>query len=391
MSGFRQILITLVLAMAAIGIWARFDTGAGPRLIAWGVPAFMVDIVAASGDNESAPGGEGGGMSGGAAMQGEGTPVVISRTGEAAVNDRVAAIGDGEALHSVTVFPRSEGILTDIRVDSGDRVEAGQVLATLDLDQQTVARDQARLAVRISEEKVDRYQRLVQSRAVSEVQLIEARNELENARLELRTAEIALERRFITAPIAGVVGILPVETGDYVQSQTEMVTIDDRSGIVVDFWVPERFAPLVRLGQAVDAEPIAMPGAAYPGIVAAIGSRVDRVSRTLQVRAHIENRDDQLRPGMSFRVNLYFQGKQYVAVDPLAVQWSAGGPYVWRNAGARSERVEVAIIQRNADYVLVSGDLAVGDEVIIEGLQSLRPGSPIRITRRSAAPTSEGS
>ena len=61
-------------------------------------------------------------------------------------------------------------------------------------------------------------------------------------RLALRDAELALERRSIVAPIAGIVGILPVEAGNYVTSQTAIATIDDRSSIIVDFWVPERFA-----------------------------------------------------------------------------------------------------------------------------------------------------
>src|SRR5690606_36443129 len=108
-------------------------------------------------------------MRGGAVQE---MPVVISPACEAASHDRVTAIGDGEALKSVNVYPRSEGMLTEIRVQAGDRVEAGQVLAVLDLELQTVARYQAQLAVRIAEEKVGRFERLAQSRAVSEVQLI---------------------------------------------------------------------------------------------------------------------------------------------------------------------------------------------------------------------------
>src|SRR5690606_32812942 len=103
-----------------------------------------------------------------------------------------------------------------------------------------------------------------------------------------------------------------------------------------------------------------------------------------------DNSEDRIRPGMSFRTELFFEGVAYTAVDPLAIQWSSDGPYLWKNAGEVSERVPVQIIQRNANYVLVAGDVAAGDEVIIEGLQSLRPGAAIRITRRMAAPVSEG-
>lgn len=392
MNAFRQFLVVAGLAAIAAGLWIRFDPDAGALLLRWGAPEFVVTRLAAPATDSGVPGGGPGPAGGQRPQPGNGTPVVTATAGKAAINDRVSAIGDGEALHSVTVFPRSEGILTRIHVEPGSRVEAGEVIAELDLETQTIARDQARLAVRIAEEKVQRYERLLQSRAVSEVQLIEARNELERAELDLRSAEVELDRRLIKAPIGGIIGISPVQRGDHVRSESEIATIDDRSTIIVDFWVPERFASLVEIGQTVEAEPIAMGGVVHPGVVKAIGSRVDRVSRTLQIRAHIQNDDDRLRPGMSFRVNLYFQGDQHVAVDPLAIQYTATGPFVWKNAGETSEKVPVRIIQRNADYVLVTGDVSAGDEVIIEGLQSLRPGSAIRITRRSSAPTaSEGS
>src|SRR5690606_28342144 len=131
------------------------------------------------------------------------------------------------------------------------------------------------------------------------------------------------------------------------------------------------FAPLVRIGQTVQAEAIALPGVTFSGKVVAIGSRVDRVSRTLQIQAHIDNSEDRIRPGMSFRTELFFEGVEYAAVDPLAIQWSSDGPFLWKNAGDVSERVPVQIVQRNANYVLVSGEISAGDEVIIEGLQSL--------------------
>ena len=98
-----------------------------------------------------------------------------------------------------------------------------------------------------------------------------------------------------------------------------------------------------------------------------------------------------MRPGMSFRVVLRFPGDDYPAVDPLAVQWSSTGPYVWKVADGKSERIAVRILQRNSDYVLVSGDLATGDEVVTEGLQSLRPGSDLEITRNTGSPVVRGS
>jgi hypothetical protein len=64
---------------------------------------------------------------------------------------------------------------------------------------------------------------------------------------------------------------------------------------------------------------------------------------------------------MSFEVSIRFEGERWPAVDPLAVQWDSAGAYVWKIADSKASRVDVAIIQRNSDSVLVKADLASGD------------------------------
>lgn len=384
MNWLKQSLFILALLVISIAAWARLDPGASTLLARTGLPDSLVTMAAGTPKAGQSEGGVRGGFGRGG---GDGALVVASQVGTAAINDRISAIGDGEALRSVVVVPLSSGILEKVDVSASDRVEAGMQIAALDSEAELIARDQARLAVELARDKVERYERLVQSNAASTVQLSEARNELQNAHLTLRERELALERRSIVAPIAGTVDILPVEAGDYVTQQTEIATIDDRSHIFVDFYVPERFAAMVEAGQQVETETTAVPGRIFPGNIQVVAGRVDRASRTLQLRAIVDNSEDLLRPGMSFRVRMSFKGKPYPAVDPLAVQWSSNGPYLWQIVDGKAQRVGVRIIQRNSDYVLVDGGVTDGDTVVTEGLQSLRPGMQLNIARRTAAPT----
>jgi RND family efflux transporter MFP subunit len=181
------------------------------------------------------------------------------------------------------------------------------------------------------------------------------------------------------APFDGIVGIVQVEPGDYVTTQSQIVTLDDRSQILVDFWVPERFAGAIKSGQPVEAIAIALPGKVFFGSVAAVASRIDRESRTLQVRAKFDNGRDELRPGMSFKVTMKFAGDSFPAVDPLAIQWSSSGAYVWKEQGGVAVKTPVRIVQRNSDWVLVDGQLTSGEPLVIEGVQSLREGTRIRV------------
>jgi RND family efflux transporter MFP subunit len=189
---------------------------------------------------------------------------------------------------------------------------------------------------------------------------------------------LKLTRRTVTAPISGMVGLIPVDKGNYVTTQTELITIDDRSTIIVEFWIPETFANQISLNQPIDAIALADPGKTYKGTVSGIGSRIETDSRTLPVQARLDNSSDRLRPGMSFELTLKFAGQEYPAIDPLSVQWDSNGSYIWRVVEGKVQRVSVTIIQRNPESVLVNADIATGESIVREGLISLRPGASVR-------------
>ncbi len=230
-----------------------------------------------------------------------------------------------------------------------------------------------------TQSKYDRSKSLRASNTTSAVALADAEVALSNAKLELRDAELALQRRSIVAPIDGIIGIVPVEVGNYVNAQTTIAMIDDRSSILVDFWVPERFAEAVKVGNDVSATPVANIKQALKGTVSAVDNRIDDKSRTMWVQASIPNPNDALRAGMSFKVEMAFPGDTYPAVSPLAIQWGADGAFIWAVDNGKAKRVPVRIIQRNTENVLVDADIPTGMLVVTEGVQSVREGDNVRI------------
>mgnify|MGYP000421191260 CR=1 FL=1 len=305
--------------------------------------------------------------------------VVTQAVTEAVINDRLRAVGSGAAIASVSVVPRSDGILTDVLVKSGQRVERGDILAKLDDESQIIARDRAARTAEDAATDEARLVKLFRSNTSTEVELNNTRAALADADLALREAELTLSRRTVTAPIAGIVGLIAVDTGNYVTQQTELATIDDRATIIVEFWVPERFANQVMVDQPLQATALANPGKVYEGVISGIGSRIEADSRTLPIEAKLDNSSDSLRPGMSFELQLSFSGQQFPAVNPLSIQWDSEGSFIWRVVEGKVEKLPVRIIQRNPESVLVYSDIAVGDDVVTEGLLSLRPGADVRV------------
>ena len=115
------------------------------------------------------------------------------------------------------------------------------------------------------------------------------------------------------------------------------------------------------------------------GDVSAVDNRIDPESRTLKVEAEIANEAGRLKPGMSFSVSMAFPGEQFPSVDPLAIQWSSDGAYLWRLVDSKVEKVPVQIIQRNSDGIMVEADIKAGDQVVTQGIQQLTAGATVRL------------
>ncbi|TPL72888.1 efflux RND transporter periplasmic adaptor subunit [Mesorhizobium sp. B2-3-15] len=386
MRTWKQIVVALVIVVAAAAAWARFYPGAPAVLARWGMDwAYAATPPARSGADGAKQAGNRNGV--------RQVNVVALPAGTATINDRLQAIGTGRANASVTVNPYSSGRLAELLVESGTHVDKGQIIATLDSETEIIAQDRAKLALQDAQSKLDRVKSLRASNAATPVAVADAEVVLAGAKLALQDAELALQRRSILAPITGTVGILPISAGNYVTNQSAIATLDDRSSILVDFQVPERFAAAVKVGARLTATPIANPSNAYTGTVSAIDNHIDEKSRTLLVKATIANPADSLRAGMSFSITMKFPGETYPAVSPLAILWGSDGAYVWQVEDGKARRVPVRIIQRNTETVLIDAEIDSGDMVVTEGTQSVSEGGEVRIAgqEQRAANAAEGS
>jgi RND family efflux transporter MFP subunit len=389
---WKQFVLCIVVIMAGFAAWVYFVPGAGETMRNAGIPDNIVSMIAPKADEtadaQQAQGqggqdqGQGqsrrnGGGNGGGGGRNAATLVVTQAVVQGIVNDRLNAIGTGDAIRSVAVTPQATGTIREILIKSGDMVKQGQVLAKLDSEEQVIAQGQAQVALTSALEKSNLYHSIKSS--VSRMDVFDSEIAEQNARLQLQAAELNLTRRNIVAPIDGIVGIVPVNIGDNVTTSTPIVTLDDRTEILVDYWVPERFANTVSVGQGVEATSVARPGKVFSGVLEAVDNRIDPASRTLRLRGRIDNRSDELRAGMSFSVSMKFAGDRYPAVNPLSVQWDAQGSFVWRVTDNKSHKVRVTVVQRNPDYVLVNADLDDGDQIVTQGLQRVRENAAVRV------------
>ena len=307
-------------------------------------------------------------------------PVVVEPVVVEAQRTRIQAVGTSRALRSVSLFPEAAGEVEAVHFAPGDRVEAQDVLLELDSDDQRLALELAQVRLEDARRLLDRYVAANRSgeRTVPETTVDATRLALETARIERDRARVALERRVVSAPFDGYVGITDVDAGDRIDPATEITTLDDRSALLVTFDVPEAFVGRLQPGDPVEIETWTAARLRAAGEVVDLGSRIDPATRAFAARARVPNPDDRLRPGMSFRIELDLMGAAYPVVPEVAVQWGSEGAYVWVAEEGIARRMPAAIVQRLSGRVLVDAELAPGDLVIGEGVQSMREGLAVR-------------
>lgn len=381
MSWWKQLVLTLAVVLVALVGWIAWMPQARPMLQQVGIWSVLersgalgalavVGIVPAEAPTPAGgPPGAGGGAS----------AVVASEVAEVQRSATVTAIGTGQALRSVAVTPEASGRLVEILVRPGDRVAAGDLLARLDADAERIAVDRAQLMLEDAEETAARFRRLQGTGTATEVQIRDAERAVRTAELTLAQAELDLRRRDIVAPIDGSVGFVPAEVGNQVGTSSEITRIDDRSVLLVEFLVPERYILDITGGTEIVARPLGRFGVEIPGTVRNVDSRVQVASRSLMVEAEVENTDDVLRAGMAFAITVDLPGEMLPAVDSLAIQWARDGAFVWAVRDDASVRVPVRIVQRAGERVLVQSDLKPGELVVREGVQTLRQGGAVEV------------
>jgi RND family efflux transporter MFP subunit len=396
----KQLLIAIVVVVAAAAAFVFLVPGAPQMLARVGIVLPSAEAAAPAGAPTAGGGGErpatgqpgqggqpasgrpGGGRGGGREMV-----VVTAAASEGKINDKLTAIGEGAATQSVTVVAPASGTLVALAVQPGETIAAGAVIGQLDDAAERIAFERAEVSQRDADSALARTEELAKANSATTVQLNAAQLAATNARLETQSAKLALDRRTITSPIGGTVGLFQVSPGNQLGAQTVVTTIEDTSEIVISFYVPERYASVITVGMPVETTAVALPGLAMSGVVSGVDNRIDPASRTLKVQARVENAAGTLRPGMSFAVAMSFPGETFPSVDPLAIQWSSAGAYLWRFVDGKVERVAVEIIQRNSDGVLVKGELAKGDQIVVQGVQQLSDGAAVRLLD---APVAEG-
>lgn len=323
------------------------------------------------------------------------TPVAVHTVSTTEFVDVVEALGTARANESVTITAKISDVIARLDFDSGQQVEAGQILVELADAEEAAGLQEARATLRETSRDVDRIRDLTERGVAPRSRMDEAMAANERARARVEAIEARVADRIIRAPFSGVVGLRNVSLGELVRPGDPIARLDDASIIKLDFTVPERFVSVIEAGMQVQARASAFPETVFSGTVDQVDTRVDPATRTVTVRALVDNADGRLRPGMLLTVELRRDQRERISAPGSAVVRLDRQAYVFvveeRETGLVVTRRQVELGQRTAGYIEVISGLEPGERIVSEGLHRLSDGAAVVIPDQGSSPRGGGS
>ena len=330
--------------------------------------------------------------------------MTLQRVAAVDIADRIEATGELLAKERAQIAAEVGGRVTEILIDEGGAAEQGAGVLTIDPERRALERDSARArvteanaALREQEREHKRIQELHQRGVASQTQLDQAETQLKltHSRRSAAEAELGMQTRaladaVVKAPFSGLVADRLVSRGEYVapgQKLFELVSLDP---IEVEFHLSEIDSSRVKVGNEVDVRVAPFPDETFRASVTIVSPTIDSRTRTLRVKAQLENQDGRLRPGLFARVDLGIAKREGVPmIAEEAVMQRADGAVVFR--AVAENRVERRVIEVGAHHdgmVEVVSGLAPGDLVVLRGQAGLADGQVV--APRNADGTSLG-
>jgi len=331
-----------------------------------------------------------------AAMQGPPPPAVVAfaTVQREDWQPRLEAVGSLVANQGIFVTNEVAGKVRAIHFESGQLVGRGDLLVELD-----DSVDEADLAGLIAQSnlaqiKVQRFGKLLRDRSASQSDFDEASAELDVARAAVAAKEALIAKKRITAPFAGRLGIRILDLGEYMAPGSEIVPLDAFDPIFADFSVPERNLPQIAVGNQVSVKVAAYPERTFPGTIRATNPGIDQATRSLGVRAVLENPDLSLRPGMFAQIEILLPGEEDLLTLPrTAISFAPYGDSVFL---IREQEGQTVVERRQVKTGPVAGGrvrilegLAAGDRVVMGGQVKLYSGQAV-VLDNSVVPPADG-
>jgi len=305
-------------------------------------------------------------------------PVVLQQ-----ISDRVEALGTARATESVNITSNITEKVVQIDFEDGLQVKAGAILAVLEQAEEQAELKRAQAVEGERKLALQRLKQLEERKLTTPDEIDRTRLELEQAEATITAIKTRISDRVIRAPFDGIVGLRNISVGALVETGDLIATLDDTRQIKLDFTVPSVFLSELKPGLKIKARAVALGNKEFLGEVKSINSRVDPVTRSIEVRALLPNPDGSIIPGILMQVDLLRNTRQALLIPEASLLPLADKQYVMVRVNIDGkdtvEKRQVKIGLRLPGYVEILDGLSAGEQVVTHGNSKVRPGDVLDV------------
>jgi membrane fusion protein, multidrug efflux system len=323
------------------------------------------------------------------------TPQTVSaaKAGSSDWQPAIDAVGSLRAVRGADLSLEVPGVVEEISFQSGDEVQAGQILLRLRAEDEAARLQSLEATAQLAQITYDRDVKQLKAQAISQAIVDNDEANLRNARAQVAQQKAIVDKKTLRAPFAGKLGLRQVDLGQFLSAGTVIATLQSLDPIFVDFLLPQQAVAQLTVGAKVEAKVDAFPDRVFTGKITAINPKIETASRNIQVRATLPNADQKLLPGMFATVQLETGAAQRLITLPqTAVSYNPYGSLVYlvddkgKAADGKPQltarQVFVTTGATRGDQVAILKGVAEGDMVVTSGQIKLRNGVPVVVDNK---------
>lgn len=289
------------------------------------------------------------------------------------------------AEDEATVNAKVGGVIEQILVEEGDRVNPGQALARLETDRLALEVARAKSTLDKLEQNFKRNASVYQRNLISKEAYEQIKFELDGARAAYDLARLTLEESVIRAPIAGTISLRSVKTGNTIQIGSPMFRITRMDSLQAELFVPERDIHKLKPSLPAKVTVDGWPDKTFTASVLRVNPVVDAATGTVKVTLAMAADQPELRPGMFGRFEiLYDRREQALLVPKDAVLNEDAQHAVFRIVDGKARRQAVTLGYGDDAHEEITHGLAAGDTVVVTGQASLKDGALVAVVNDAA-------
>jgi len=295
------------------------------------------------------------------------------------VANDVLTPGTFSAYEQLNITPEIPGLIKKINFNEGSRVQKGQLLISMD-DRELIGEiKKLELEISLATDERMRIEKLFEIRAVSEEELQRAKNREATLKAEKELLEVRQSKLNVYAPFPGEIGLRHVSEGNFINPGTRIATLHQIHPLKLDFEVPETYVHQIGVGSEVTFSTVES-SESRKAVIYAIEPGINPQTRTMLVRARVDNQNGRLLPGRFAHVILKVDiNPNAVMVPTEAIIPVIDGQKIFISDGGRAKGVSVNTGIRTENFVEIKEGLNPGDTVITTGLMSLAEGERLKI------------